>query len=161
MNRTHNKIIAQADLNKVIDRWKEEGQRIVFTNGCFDLLHPGHIDYLEQAKGKGDKLVIGLNTDRSVSEIKGPERPINNEKFRSILLAALDCVDAVILFDESTPLQLIKQVKPHILVKGSDYEISNIVGANDVIKSGGKVETIPFLEGYSSTQIIEKIKSKT
>jgi rfaE bifunctional protein nucleotidyltransferase chain/domain len=135
--------------------WKD--QQVVFTNGCFDILHLGHVDYLEKAASKGDKLIVALNADASVSELKGPNRPINNEQARARLIAALAFVDAVVFFSEDTPLALIKQLMPNILVKGSDYNISNIVGADIVMEKGGKVETIDLVEGYSTTNIINKI----
>lgn len=132
-------------------------QKVVFTNGCFDILHLGHVDYLEKAASKGDRLIVALNTDASVSKLKGPDRPINKQEARARVIAALSFVDAVIFFSEETPLSLIKQLLPDVLVKGSDYEISNIVGADVVMENGGKVETIDFVEGYSTTNIINKI----
>ena len=155
---TNQKIL---NLDKGIDiiiDWKNNGLIIVFTTGCFDILHPGHLDYLEKSRDLGDKLVIGLNTDRSVKQLKGPGRPINNESTRARMLAALAFVDAVIAFDEETPLELIRLVKPDILIKGNDYSIENIVGSDFVMEIGGKVETIKLLEGYSTTALIEKIK---
>lgn len=130
---------------------------MVFTNGCFDILHLGHVDYLEKAASKGDKLIVALNTDASVSKLKGPTRPVNSEKARARIMAALSFVDAVVFFSEDTPLSLIKRLKPDILVKGSDYKISNIVGADIVMQNGGKVETIELVDGYSTTNIINKI----
>jgi rfaE bifunctional protein nucleotidyltransferase chain/domain len=130
----------------------------VFTNGCFDILHLGHLDYLEKSRNFGDKLVIGLNTDRSVSQLKGSNRPVNNEYARARMLAAMSFVDLVIAFDEETPLELIQKVKPDILIKGKDYSIDNIVGAEFVLENGGEVKTIELLEGYSTTEIIKKIK---
>ncbi|TKC01204.1 D-glycero-beta-D-manno-heptose 1-phosphate adenylyltransferase [Pedobacter cryotolerans] len=141
-----------------IEDWKKKGEKIVFTNGCFDLIHPGHLSYLLEAANLGDKLIIGVNTDRSVRKIKGEERPINNQQSRLQLLAALFFVDAVVLFDEPTPADLIKAIKPHILVKGGDYKIEDIVGAKETIERGGAVKVLNFLPGYSSTHIIEKIK---
>lgn len=138
--------------------WQQSGQKIVFTNGCFDLVHLGHIDYLEKARNLGDKLVLGLNTDASVSRIKGPLRPVVNQEARARLMAALSFVDTVILFDEPTPLQLIEAIKPDILVKGDDYSIETIVGADFVLANGGDVKTIALVEGYSTTKLIEKIK---
>jgi rfaE bifunctional protein nucleotidyltransferase chain/domain len=143
----------------VIRSWKEEGLKIVFTNGCFDILHLGHLDYLEKSRSLGDKLVIGLNTDRSVRKLKGRGRPINSEMARARMLAALVFVDAVIPFDEETPLELIKKVQPDVLVKGKDYRIENIVGADFVMGNGGEVKTIELIEGYSTTDLIEKIKN--
>lgn len=135
--------------------WKD--QKVVFTNGCFDILHLGHVDYLEMAASTGDKLIVAVNTDDSVSKLKGPTRPINDEHARVRLIAALEFVDAVILFAEETPINLIEQLLPDVLVKGSDYNISNIVGADIVMENGGKVETIDLVEGYSTTNIINKI----
>lgn len=131
---------------------------MVFTNGCFDILHLGHIDYLEKARNLGDHLIIGLNTDKSVQKIKGPSRPLNNETARARVLASLAFTDLVVMFDEDTPLELIKQLKPDILVKGKDYHTKNIVGANFVMDIGGKVITLDLVEGYSTTGLIEKIK---
>lgn len=138
--------------------FKRHGQKIVFTNGCFDVLHYGHVHYLLQAKALGDILVIGLNSDDSVRRLKGPTRPINGENERAFVLAALVCVDYVTLFEEDTPEELIKVVRPDVLVKGGDYTLDNIVGANFVTQNGGTVTTIPFVEGFSSTRIIEKLK---
>ena len=153
------KIIEQDYLKNIISFWRFKGYRLVFTNGCFDILHMGHADYLARAKSLGDILVVGLNTDRSVSRIKGKNRPVNNQDARALLLASLVFVDAVVLFDEDTPYNLIKSVQPDILVKGSDYKPRDIVGADIVLDAGGRIETIDFLEGYSTTSIIEKLKS--
>ena len=131
--------------------------RIVFTNGCFDVLHRGHVTYLAQARDLGDCLVVGLNSDASVKRLKGENRPINSESDRALVLAALSFVDHIILFEEDTPKNLIEQVQPDILVKGGDYQIENIVGADFVLKNGGKVLTIPFVDGYSSTKIIQAL----
>ena len=134
-------------------------QKIVFTNGCFDVLHFGHVHYLLQAKELGDILVIGLNSDDSVRRLKGPTRPINGEKERAFVLAALACVDYVVLFGEDTPKELIETVRPDVLVKGGDYDIAAIVGADFVQRNGGTVTTIPFVEGFSSTRIIGQLHS--
>ena len=138
--------------------FKRHGQKIVFTNGCFDVLHFGHVHYLLQAKALGDILVIGLNSDDSVRRLKGPTRPINGENERAFVLAALVFVDYVTLFEEDTPEELIKVVRPDVLVKGGDYTLDNIVGADFVTQNGGTVTTIPCVEGFSSTRIIEKLK---
>ncbi len=130
---------------------------LVFTNGCFDLLHLGHVDYLQKAKSLGDKLIVGINSDVSVQRLKGLSRPINDEDQRVALIAALHCVDAVILFPEDTPENLIKLVKPNVLVKGGDYTLDNIVGSDFVQGNGGDVRIIPFLQGYSTTNIIDNI----
>lgn len=146
--------------NKIISaaQWsKPEGRKVVFTNGCFDILHRGHATYLAQARELGDLLVVGLNTDASVQRLKGPSRPINNQYDRAFLLASLACVDFVILFDEDTPEQLIHTVRPDVLVKGGDYTINTIVGADFVLQNGGIVTTIPFVDGYSTTSTLNKI----
>jgi rfaE bifunctional protein nucleotidyltransferase chain/domain len=137
--------------------WKEHEEKIVFTNGCFDLLHLGHIDYLSKAADLGTKLIIGLNSDLSTQNLKGPNRPICNQTSRAALLASLFFVDAVILFDDPTPLNLISSIIPNVLVKGADYEIENIVGAKEVLANKGEVKTITFLPGYSTTAIEQKI----
>ncbi len=134
---------------------------MVFTNGCFDILHAGHLDYLERARALGDRLVIGLNSDASVTRLKGPGRPVNALKTRELMLASLMFVDAVVIFDEDTPERLITEVKPDILVKGGDYLAENIVGADFVTAKGGRVEVLPFVDGYSTTSIIEKIRNLT
>jgi D-beta-D-heptose 7-phosphate kinase/D-beta-D-heptose 1-phosphate adenosyltransferase len=149
------KIAIRAELKNIIERLKQQRKKIVFTNGCFDLIHVGHVRYLAEAKKLGDILVVGLNSDKSVSGIK-PGRPINSEKDRAEVLAALYMVDYVTLFDEDTPYELIKEVQPDVLVKGADWDIKNIVGA-DIVK---EVRTIPFVEGISTTDIIKKIQSK-
>lgn len=145
---------------KKVDRWKSLGHEVVFTNGCFDLIHLGHIHYLEEASRIGDKLVIGLNSDKSVSRLKGKNRPINDEQSRAALLAVMYYVDMVIIFSEDTPLALIEKITPDVLVKGGDYKIKDIIGYQHVKEMGGEVKTIPFLQGYSSTSIIQKIKSQ-
>jgi D-glycero-beta-D-manno-heptose 1-phosphate adenylyltransferase len=142
-----------------VQQWQQDGLRVVFTNGCFDILHLGHVDYLEKARQLGDRLVLGLNTDASVSRLKGPLRPVVSQYARARLMAALAFVDTVILFDEPTPLQLIEALKPDILVKGDDYSLQQIVGADFVIANGGEVQTIPLVAGYSTTRLIEKIKN--
>ena len=135
-------------------------QKIVFTNGCFDVLHYGHVRYLLEAKKLGDILVVGLNSDESVRRLKGPTRPVNGEKERAFVLAALTCIDYVVIFGEDTPKELIETVVPDVLVKGGDYDLSNIVGADFVTQNGGTVTTIPFVEGFSSTHIIEQLKTE-
>ncbi|MXV50002.1 D-glycero-beta-D-manno-heptose 1-phosphate adenylyltransferase [Pedobacter sp. HMF7647] len=154
-----NKILTPAKLAPLLNMWRFQGREIVFTNGCFDLLHLGHVDYLSKAADLGDELVIGLNSDASTSSLKGPNRPITDERSRAHILASLFFVSAVVLFDESTPFDLINFVKPDVLVKGADYTIDKIVGADLVISNGGKVETIEFIEGYSTTAIEKKIKN--
>ena len=154
-----NKVVTLDQLHKFLNMWRLKDHKIVFTNGCFDLLHLGHIDYLSKAADLGTKLVIGLNSDLSTSNLKGPHRPITNEKSRSRLLASLFFVDAVVLFDEPTPLNLITSIKPEVLVKGADYTIDKIVGADVVLANGGDVKTIEYIEGYSTTAIEQKIRS--
>jgi len=140
--------------------WRATGRRIVFTNGCFDLLHRGHLTYLAEAAALGNRLVIGLNTDASVRrQGKGPERPVNSEADRAFALAALSFVDAVCLFDDDTPAALIDAVRPDVLVKGGDYTIDHIVGADFVQEYGGTVRVIPFVEGYSTTALIQKLRA--
>lgn len=146
-------------LAEQVGKWQNVGESVVFTNGCFDILHLGHIDYLSKAADRGDRLILGVNTNQSVSKLKGPKRPIIDEITRVTKLAALEFVSAVVLFSEETPLSLIEIIKPNILVKGGDYTISTIVGSDEVLDYGGTVEVIPFLEGHSSTKIIEKIKN--
>ncbi|MCS6823675.1 MAG: D-glycero-beta-D-manno-heptose 1-phosphate adenylyltransferase [Cytophagaceae bacterium] len=156
--KTEQKIIPTLEhLRSLTKTWKNQGHTIVFTNGCFDILHLGHVDYLEKAKQLGSKLIVGLNTDRSVKKLKGHSRPVNPEYARARVLAALTFVDAVILFDDDTPLALIQDLKPDILVKGADYNLKNIVGADIVLAYGGKVETIPLVNGFSTTDIISKL----
>ncbi|MCU0326973.1 MAG: D-glycero-beta-D-manno-heptose 1-phosphate adenylyltransferase [Spirosomaceae bacterium] len=155
---TEEKILSQNQAKEKVTQWQSEGQKIVFTNGCFDIVHLGHIDYLEKARNLGDKLVLGLNTDASVNRLKGPTRPVVNEYARSRMMAAFEFVDAVILFDEPTPKELIETICPDILVKGDDYSVENIVGADFVMGRGGEVKTIPLVKGYSTTSLIEKIK---
>ncbi|WP_128547587.1 D-glycero-beta-D-manno-heptose 1-phosphate adenylyltransferase [Larkinella soli] len=152
------KILTRQEAVRQAGQWHTEGLRIVFTNGCFDILHLGHIDYLEKARQLGDKLILGLNTDASVSCIKGPLRPVVDEYARARIMASLAFVDAVTLFGESTPLELIQAVRPDILVKGDDYAVKDIVGADFVIQNGGSVQTIPLVRGYSTTALIEKIR---
>jgi rfaE bifunctional protein nucleotidyltransferase chain/domain len=154
------KIRSVEELMPTLAVWRFLGKTIVFTNGCFDLLHLGHIDYLAKAAGLGDKLVIGVNTDRSTSALKGPHRPITNEHSRTMLLAALHFVSAVVLFDESTPLELIRAVNPDVLVKGADYTVDKIVGADVVLARGGEVKTISYIDGYSTSAIEKRIKER-
>ncbi len=153
-----NKITDIPSLKRKIAMWKFQGEKVVFSNGVFDLLHTGHITYLTKAAELGGRLVIGLNTDSSVKRLKGPDRPVNDQKSRALLLAAMFFVDAIVLFDEDTPLELITQLQPDILVKGADYTIDKIVGAKEVMANGGEVKTIDFVDGFSSTSIIQKIK---
>jgi rfaE bifunctional protein nucleotidyltransferase chain/domain len=164
MSRLENiksKIYTTVQIKAVLNIWRLLGKKVVFTNGCFDLLHLGHIDYLSKAADMGDKLVIGLNSDASASELKGPGRPITDQLSRSLMLASFSFVDAVVIFDEPTPLHLIELVRPDILVKGADYSIEQIVGADLVLQYGGEVKTIEYLSGYSTTLIEKKIRSSS
>jgi D-beta-D-heptose 7-phosphate kinase/D-beta-D-heptose 1-phosphate adenosyltransferase len=148
------------DLEKLVKlraAWKKKGQKVVFTNGCFDILHAGHIQYLEAAAQKGDRLIIAVNDDNSVRHLKGETRPINTLNSRLYLLASLQCVDAVFPFHEDTPLKVIKELKPDVLAKGGDYKPEDIVGAKEVVADGGIVEVIPFVEGFSTTKLESKI----
>ncbi|MCL1822107.1 MAG: D-glycero-beta-D-manno-heptose 1-phosphate adenylyltransferase [Prolixibacteraceae bacterium] len=142
----------------VLEEWKQAGESVVFTNGCFDLVHRGHVEYLAKASQLGNRLIIGLNSDKSVSALKGYGRPLVDEKARAILLAAMFFVDAVILFDEETPEKMIAALLPHFLVKGKDYRIEEIAGSKIVADKGGKVETIDLSEGFSTSALIEKIR---
>ena len=151
------KIHTWEQLPATLARWRAAGEKIVFTNGCFDLLHYGHLHYLADARDLGDRLVIGLNSAASVRRLKGPTRPINDELTRAHLLAALQVVDAVVIFDEDTPLDLIKLVQPDILVKGGDWQPEQIVGSGVVLARGGKVLSLPYIQGYSTTNIEQKI----
>jgi D-glycero-beta-D-manno-heptose 1-phosphate adenylyltransferase len=152
------KLYSLEDLLDLVKIWKNEDQTIVFTNGCFDIIHAGHIDYLSKAADLGTKLIIAVNTDDSVSKLKGKHRPIQSELSRTMILSAMEFVNAVVLFGEETPYDLIKKIVPHVLVKGSDYKAENIVGYDIVTKNGGKVETLNFLPGFSTSAIEEKIK---
>jgi D-glycero-beta-D-manno-heptose 1-phosphate adenylyltransferase len=158
MEPTGNKINPIEKAKMIVADWKSRGQRIVFTNGCFDLVHLGHVDYLEKARNLGDRLIVGLNSDASVNRFKGAERPYQDQFSRARVLAAMQFTDLVVFFDEDTPLNLITALVPDILVKGSDYLAENIVGAEVVKKNGGVVKTIDFIPGYSTTGIVEKIK---
>jgi rfaE bifunctional protein nucleotidyltransferase chain/domain len=153
------KVFHIEELRANLNIWRLLEKKIVFTNGCFDLLHLGHIDYLSKAADLGDKLVIGLNSDASTAALKGPSRPIIDQYSRSIMLASLSFVDAVILFDDPTPLELIAQILPDVLVKGADYTVDQIVGSDLVLGYGGDVQTIEYLSGYSTTSIEKKIRS--
>lgn len=151
------KIQTQETLVQTLTQWRAAGERIVFTNGCFDLLHYGHLHYLAQARDLADKLVVGLNSAASVRRLKGPHRPINDELTRTHLLASLQVVDAVVVFEADTPLELIKMVQPDILVKGGDWKPEQIVGSDLVLARGGQVLSLPFVDGYSTTNIEQKI----
>lgn len=155
---TESKILTREQAIHQADQWRVEGQQIVFTNGCFDIVHLGHIDYLEKARHLGDRMIIGLNTDASVSCVKGPLRPVVDEYARARLMAAFEFVDAVVLFGEPTPIELIEAIQPDVLVKGNDYTVATIVGADFVLGRGGRVETVALVPGYSTTKLIDRIK---
>lgn len=155
---TKDKIVTRQQLPATLASWRAQGRKVVFTNGCFDLLHLGHVDYLEQARHLGDALVVGLNTDTSVGRLK-PGRPIQDERARARILASLAFVNAVVLFEEPTPLALIELVQPDVLVKGDDYTLDGIVGHELVLSWGGQVRTVPLVPGYSTSRIIQKIMS--
>ena len=162
MSRQNNILLKVLELDEAkmqMARWHLKKYKVVFSNGCFDVLHRGHLEYLANSADLGDKLIIGLNSDASVKKIKGPSRPINNEYSRSFSLAALGFIDAVIIFDAETPEELIKSLRPDVLVKGSDYSENEIVGGAFVKENGGEVKTISLTEGFSTTNIIEKIKT--
>ncbi|MCP4449834.1 MAG: D-glycero-beta-D-manno-heptose 1-phosphate adenylyltransferase, partial [Planctomycetes bacterium] len=154
------KVCSLDDLLTPLAWHRSQGQTIVFTNGCFDILHPGHVAYLQFCKSKGDIVVVGLNSDRSVRTIKGPERPINSQDDRAAVLAGLAAVDYVTIFDEPDPLNLIKAIQPDILVKGNDWKDKGVVGREEVEAHGGRVLLAPMVEGRSSTAVINKMKSK-
>ena len=152
------KLFTMDTIRQRVDQWRVLGKKVSFTNGVFDILHPGHIFSLSQAAREADFLVVGLNSDDSVRRLKGPERPVNDQDARSLLLASLVIVDAVVIFSDDTPLQLIEQVMPDVLVKGGDYTLEQIVGAREVIAHGGRVVINPILEGFSTTGIIRQIR---
>lgn len=158
LKKIGHKIFRYKKLITKVDSWKESGDKIVFTNGCFDIIHKGHIELLARSADLGEKLIIGLNSDNSIQKIKGKSRPIIDEDSRALLLAALSFVDAVILFSEENPIKLITDIKPDILAKGGDYEKKSIIGHDIIKKNGGEVIVIPYIDGFSSTNIINKIK---
>jgi D-beta-D-heptose 7-phosphate kinase/D-beta-D-heptose 1-phosphate adenosyltransferase len=147
-----------AEARTKLELWRAAAAKVVFTNGVFDLLHRGHVEYLEEARALGDRLVVGLNTDASVRRLKGPSRPIVGEHDRAGVLGALACVDLVILFDDDTPQRLIETVRPHVLVKGADYALDDIVGREFVESHGGRVATVPLREGLSTSEIVRRIR---
>lgn len=152
-------LIKQEDLDELLKKLKEENKTIVTTNGCFDILHVGHVRYLKKAKSYGDVLIIALNSDKSVKSIKGPDRPINNENDRAEILNALSFVDYTVLFDEDTPMNLLAKLKPDVHTKGADYTVETLPEAKIIMENGGRIEFITFVEGKSTTSIIEKIKT--
>jgi D-glycero-beta-D-manno-heptose 1-phosphate adenylyltransferase len=155
----HNKLQALEDLKRQVAAWKAKGKTVAFTNGCFDILHEGHIFSLSEAAKEADYLIVAVNSDSSVKQLKGPERPINNQQSRSLLLSHLAVVDAVVIFEEQTPLEVIKALLPDVIVKGGDYTVDQIVGSTEVIAAGGRVVINPIVEGFSTTGIIQHIKS--
>jgi rfaE bifunctional protein nucleotidyltransferase chain/domain len=155
--KIQSKIYLLKDLLKRLDFWRKLGDSVVFTNGCFDILHQGHIHLLASCNEFGTRLVVGLNADKSVKQLKGKGRPVNNQRSRAVLLAATQFVDAVVIFDEPTPEKLIKAIKPDVLVKGGDWKKEDIVGGSFVESYGGKVNTVPYMKGFSTTQIIQKL----
>lgn len=158
LQKLKNKIVLKSELSSFLEKWNNE--KTVFTNGCFDIVHQGHVDYLSKAADLGTKLIVGINTDDSVKRLgKGENRPLQDENSRAILIAALQFVDMVIIFDEDTPLELIECIKPDVLVKGSDYAIENIVGQKVVLEGGGIVKTIDFLDGFSTSKIVERAQN--
>lgn len=152
------RVLSPAGTRALVAEARGGGQHVVFTNGVFDLLHPGHVRYLQEARALGDLLIVGLNADPSVRRSKGPERPINSQDERAEVLASLACVDAVVIFDEDTPAEIIRLVQPDVLVKGADWAADAIVGRNTVEARGGRVVRIPVEQGYSTTTIVERIK---
>lgn len=150
-------LVKQSELNALLKKLREDNKTIVTTNGCFDILHSGHVRYLNQAKSYGDVLIVALNSDKSVKSIKGDSRPINNENDRAEVLCALRSVDYVVLFDENSPINLLLQIKPDVHTKGADYTIETLPEAKGIIENGGRIEFIPFVEGKSTTAIIEKM----
>ena len=160
LKKISNKIFLEKDLKKKLDFWRQKGDKIVFTNGCFDLIHLGHIEVLARSADLGDRLIIGVNTDKSIKNIKGQNRPIIKEDSRVKQLAALEFIDAVILFNESTPNKIINHIKPDIITKGGDYKTKEVVGYETVIKNNGRVVIIPLTQGYSTTSILNKIKNE-
>ena len=157
-SRIGEKIYSISDLKRQVARWQLLKKKVVFTNGCFDILHKGHLQLLTEAAALGDYLIVGVNADLSVRKLKGEHRPVNDENFRALMLASLSIVDAVIVFPEDTPLELISAILPDIIVKGGDYDVKQVVGAEIVLKNGGDVVIVPLVEGYSTTGIIAKIR---
>ena len=155
----HQKILNRSELQKKIQEWRSSGKKIVFTNGCFDILHVGHIHSLLEAATTGDILIVAINSDASVKQLKGNDRPVNDEQARAFLLASLSMVDAVTIFSELTPFELIISIRPDVLVKGGDYKLDEIAGAKEVIESGGQVIINPIVQGYSTTDIIKKLQN--
>jgi rfaE bifunctional protein nucleotidyltransferase chain/domain len=160
MFSSETKIVSWEEATKKVKEIQKEGKKVVFTNGCFDLVHLGHVDYLEKARNLGDFLVVAVNTDASVSKLKGPFRPVSPEISRTRVLASMGFIDLVVLFGEPTPKEIIETLCPDILTKGNDYTLENIVGADFVLANGGRVETIPLVEGFSTTGLVKRILSQ-
>lgn len=153
------KVMSREDAARWVRDQQNRGLRVVFTNGCFDLLHPGHVDYLEEARSLGDALIVAVNTDASVRRLdKGPDRPVNPEYDRARVLAALAAVDRVVLFDEDTPLQILTELQPDVLVKGGDYRDTDVVGRDVILARGGEVKVLPFREGYSTSRLLDRLR---
>lgn len=159
IRKIKDKILTPQQAEKLCLKLRKKNKKIIFTNGCFDILHPGHIKYLEKARSKGDFFIVALDTDESVRALKGSDRPVNNLRSRQEVMAALECIDAVTYFENSNPLPIIHKVKPHILVKGGDWKIKDIIGSKEVLGWGGKVFSIAYIKGKSTTNIINKIRS--
>lgn len=159
-NSIPDKILTLAAAQRKVAQWRVLNKTIAFTNGCFDILHPGHIYSLTEASKEADYLIVGLNADSSVRNLKGENRPVNNEKSRALLLASLAMVDAIVIFSEPTPLELIVALQPDVLVKGGDYKVEDIAGSKEVIARGGRVVINPIVEGFSTTSIIQKMQNK-
>ena len=157
LKQIQNKILSSENIEETVNNFKSSGKKIVFTNGCFDIIHRGHIELLSKAADMGDKLIVGLNTDQSVKRLKGDNRPVQDEISRAMIMASFSFVDLVVLFEEDTPYELIREVQPDILVKGGDYKAEDIVGYDIVTAGNGKVITINFVEGYSTTSIVRKM----
>ena len=153
--------ILDQNLAQTIEKLKSEGKKIVFSNGVFDILHPGHVQYLEEAKKFGDVLILGLNSDNSVRNLKGPQRPINRWEDRALVLSGLESVDYIVKMEDDTPIKLIEQIKPDVHIKGGDYKNKTLPEENTVIKNGGKVIIVSFLENFSTTNMIKKLESKS
>lgn len=158
MEKTAHKVVDRRELSQLLHRWRLRGDRIVFTNGCFDLLHSGHLKVLHEAEAHGDRLIVGLNSDASVKRLKGEDRPVKSEQERALCLAAMWMTDAVVIFEEDTPLKLIEDIQPDVMVKGGDYTENEIVGADVVRQNGGEVAVVDLVPGLSSTAWIEKLK---
>jgi D-beta-D-heptose 7-phosphate kinase/D-beta-D-heptose 1-phosphate adenosyltransferase len=157
---TRRKVLSLEAARRVCRRARREGRRVVFTNGCFDLLHPGHVRYLARARAAGDLLVVGVNSDRSVKRLKGPGRPVQNEAARAEVVAALAAVDHVVVFDAPTPIELIRALRPHVLAKGADWSADAIVGSEEVLADGGRVLRVPLVSGQSTTRLVERSRRR-